>query len=249
MVADGDGSGEDAWRRQHLARSLQLPLWREPAPAPELLLDYVGSMLALRQPPPARTGKVGVEFSAGPLQRRLQGADLLLRAVRGRRREPLRIIDATAGLGRDSYHLAARGFSVLMIERAPVIGALLRDGLERGCSDADPEVRSACLRLCLEIGEARQILPRYAGWDVVYLDPMFPDRSGQALAKKEMHWLQQLLADGEGEDEAELLAAARSTAALRVVVKRPRRAPPFAGTPADYQVMGRTIRFDVYHPS
>src|SRR5690606_26331271 len=115
-----------------------------------------------------------------------QGADLLLKAVRGRRRETLHIVDATAGLGRDSYALAARGFSVRMIERSAVVAAMLDNGLHRGAGCEDASVRAACARLSLRCGDAEQELRRGEPCDVVYLDPMFPDREGQALAKKEM---------------------------------------------------------------
>ena len=42
-----------------------------------------------------------------------------------------RAVDATAGLGDDSLLLAAAGFDVVLIERNPVIAALLQDALER----------------------------------------------------------------------------------------------------------------------
>lgn len=249
-MSASDARAEDCERRRQLARSLGLPLFPQAPmgqaamPAPQLLLDFNGPVLELRQPPPARTGAICVDFASAALQWRLQGADLLLKAVRGRRREPLDIIDATAGLGRDSYALAARGFSVRMIERSPVVAAMLENGLQRGIASDDASVRTACDRLSLCCGDAERELRRGEACDVVYLDPMFPDREGQALAKKEMQLLQQLLQAPNS--DAELLAAARAVARLRVVVKRPRKAPPLAGQPPHYQLSGRAVRFDVY---
>ena len=46
-------------------------------------------------------------------------------------------VDATAGLGEDSFILAAAGFSVLMCEYNPVIAALLSDALVRAQRDPD----------------------------------------------------------------------------------------------------------------
>ena len=59
-----------------------------------------------------------------------------------------------------------------------------------------------------------------------------------------MQLLQRLL--GEEADPAELLEAARASATERVVVKRPRRAPPLAGTAPHHSLTGRSTRFDVY---
>ena len=47
------------------------------------------------------------------------------------------VIDATAGLGRDAFVLAALGCHVRMLERHPVVAALLDDGLQRGYQDAE----------------------------------------------------------------------------------------------------------------
>lgn len=44
-------------------------------------------------------------------------------------------IDATAGLGQDSFLLAAAGFTVYMFEQDPIIAALLEDALNRAQSD------------------------------------------------------------------------------------------------------------------
>jgi len=241
---------ELAWRRQ-LAARLGLPLWRSGQPAPSLLLDRAEGALHLRQPPPARTGRVSIDFSSPELQRRLQGADLLWRAVRGRSRGDLRVLDATAGLGRDAFQLAARGARVDLIERHPVLACLLEDGLQRGRQQGEERVRQACLRMVLRAGEALDWLDGSRRWEVICLDPMFPQERSRAQARKAMDWLQQLLAPEQDSPDAEarLLTAARRCAELRVVVKRPRRAPPLAEQRPDYQLRGRGIRFDVYRPT
>jgi 16S rRNA (guanine1516-N2)-methyltransferase len=51
------------------------------------------------------------------------------------------IIDATAGLGHDTFLLACCGFEVTALERNPVVYALLRDGLRR--AELDPRLRAA----------------------------------------------------------------------------------------------------------
>ena len=80
--------------------------------------------------------------------------------------------------------------------------------------------------------------------DVIYLDPMFPDRGKSAKAKKEMQAFQQLVAAGDNEDT--LLEESRRVAKYRVVVKRPIKAPFLASQQSSFDLRGKTIRYDVY---
>src|SRR5690625_1275637 len=109
---------ELAWRRQ-LAARLGLPLWRPRQPAPSRRWGRAGGPLHLRQPRAASAGRVRSDFSTAELQRRRQGAALLWRAVRGRRRGDLAGLDGTAGLGRGACQLAAGGARVDLIRRPP----------------------------------------------------------------------------------------------------------------------------------
>jgi 16S rRNA (guanine1516-N2)-methyltransferase len=94
-------------------------------------------------------------------------------------------------------------------------------------------------------GDARHVLPAVAPPpDVVYLDPMFPERRTSALPSKEIQYLRRLLAGTEGAGP-ELVAAARECGARRVVVKRPAKGAPLAGPPA-FAIEGKLVRYDVY---
>jgi len=155
----------------------------------------------------------------------------------------LRVIDATAGLGRDAFLLAARGCEVRLLEAHPVVHALLADGLRRAAAHDD--LAPIVARMHLERADARQRLSGPAVVvDAVYLDPMYPERRRRALAGREMQYFQALL--DHATDEATLLAAALSTARRRVVVKRPRKGRPLAGRAPDFSLTGRSTRFDVY---
>ena len=152
------------------------------------------------------------------------------------------MIDATAGWGGDAGVLAAAGRRVTMIERHPVLAALLRDALERWCAEGRPGAD----RMSLVEGDARSVLTGLRA-DVVLLDPMYPER-GKAARKGEDLTLARLVVGDDG-DQDELLAAACGAARRRVVVKRPRTAPPLAGRPPTGVLVGRTTRFDLYPPS
>ncbi len=80
--------------------------------------------------------------------------------------------------------------------------------------------------------------------DVIYIDPMHPQRSKSALVKKEMQALQQLV--GVDNDALQLIKVARTRVKQRVVVKWPQKLDSLL--PADASIMGKTIRFDLYFP-
>lgn len=214
-----------------LAAALNLPL----DPHAEFVLEHAHGRLQLRDTREGAPGPLYVDFvSADAERRRDAGRQLpLARAVGVKGDARPSVLDATAGLGRDAFTLAALGCDVTGVERSPIIAALLRDGLER----------AAC-RLRLVVGDAREFmagLAEDARPDVVYLDPMFPERRKSAAVKKELQYLQELL----GPDDAQaLFAAALKCARQRVVVKRPVHAPELARP--NHTLEGKTVRFDVY---
>ncbi len=215
----------------------------------DALLCVTGRRVSLQQTGPRAPGPVEVDFGAAAMRHRRRGGqnELLGRAVGIGRRDALRVIDATAGLGRDAFVLADLGCSVRLCEREPVIGALLAAGLERARTDADPWLAACARRMALHRGDARA-LPAAAlnDVDVIYLDPMFPPRGKRAAVKKEMALFQRLLEAGPREDNEALVAWALTQAVARVVIKRPLRAPPLGGRAASHSVKGKAVRYDVH---
>lgn len=173
------------------------------------------------------------------------GRELLVRAARVRGVEAPTAVDATAGLGEDSLLLAAAGFTVTMFEKDPVIAALLRDALERAA--ANPELAPVAARMTLVEGDSVAGL-RDLGFspDVVFLDPMFPERTKSAAVKKKFQLLHHL--ERPCDNEAELLGAALTAHPRKVVIKRPPKGPLLAGAKPSYQVAGKAVRYDVIVP-
>jgi 16S rRNA (guanine1516-N2)-methyltransferase len=218
----------------------------ESAELDRLLLRVSRNGLELIKPDdPKLSGAVRVDFTAGhaAYRRKQQKKELLVRAVGGKGGALLNIVDATGGLGRDSFLLAAAGHRVSIFERQPVIAALLADGLERAA--AHPETAEISQLIRLTGGDAVPALEGAGGGvDVVYLDPMFPGRRKSALVKKELQLLQ-LLAQPDSAPER-LLTAALEVAGQRVVVKRPLKAPFLTDLSPSHSLSGKTVRFDVY---
>jgi 16S rRNA (guanine1516-N2)-methyltransferase len=109
---------------------------------------------------PLAAGPVRVDFVEGAVaHRRLFGGgsgQMIAKAVGIQAGVRPRVLDATAGLGRDAFVLAELGCGVTLIERQPLIAALLEDGLLR--AQADPEVAPIVARMCLLCGNAIELM-------------------------------------------------------------------------------------------
>ena len=178
----------------------------------------------------------------GALQR-----ELLVRAARVKGVAAPTAVDATAGLGADALLMAAAGFTVTLCEHDAVIAALLRDALRRAA--ADPALADSVARMRLVEGDSVELLAHLPEPpDVVYLDPMFPERRKSAAVKKRfqlLHLLERPCAEQAQED---MLAAALAAHPRKVVVKRPVKGPHLAGVKPSYSVAGKAVRYDVIVP-
>lgn len=236
-------SATDSARR--LAEQFGLTVAASPPEAGEYLLADSDGLSLCRA---GEKGRVKVDFSGGAAQYRRTkgGGELIAKAVNHTARPT--VWDATGGLGRDSFVLASLGLSVHAFEQNPAVACLLSDGLTRALQDGG--ISDIAQRITLHFGDACALMPELALQagrpDVVYLDPMYPERQKSAAVKKEMAYFHGLV--GAAQDEAALLAAARIVARKRIVVKRPRLGVFLNGEEPAYQYAGKSTRFDVYLP-
>lgn len=245
LAADTASAAESRYAAQ-----LQLPLVERgelAAGAFEFYLCCEPVGLTLYRQEKKAPGGLRIVFGDQRMQRRakdsLREQNLCKAAGLGRRAD-LHILDATAGLGKDAWLLACAGARVSMLERSPVVYALLSDAVERG-RQSDSTSVGAIARIDVQYGDFLEQEATTADFDVVYLDPMFPPGQKQARAKKDMYLLQKLLGDRE-EDETRLLSLARQRAKQRVVVKRGKLSPYLALQEPDIEFKGSSNRYDVY---
>ena len=161
---------------------------------------------------------------------------------------PPSVLDATAGLAKDAYVLACLGCSMTLVERSPIIVELIKDAIHRAEEDERFKIilekgfeviNQSSIDYLTELKNKDVIYP-----DVIYLDPMYPDKKKSAAVKKNMQILQKLL--GKDEDTQELLNAALNVAKKRVVVKRPKGAENLTELKPTYTVESKKTRYDVY---
>ncbi len=245
VITDNDRCVSDA---QQLADRLQLPFGGVTTDH-SFVLRVTDHQLELVELGPAAPGPVYVDFVEGTLghRRRFGGGrgQLVAKAAGIKKGFIPTVIDATAGLGRDAFVLAKLGCQVRMIERSAVVAELLRDGMRR--AEQDSEVAEIIARMSLEVADAKEALAGLTQEDrpdVVYVDPMHPERAKAARVKKEMRLFRALV--GGDEDDAALLQAALKAARKRVVVKRPRKAVAIEGPEPSLVFEGKSTRFDVY---
>ena len=194
-------------------------------------------------------GIVRVDFVQGKLRHRrlFGGGELINRAVDAKH-QPV-VWDATGGLGRDAFVLATSGLKTVVFEHNFFVYLLLADGLYR--AGADQQTASVTERLQLYYGSIQRIsdsqyiepLP-----DVVYLDPMYPQKQKSAAVKKEMAYFHELIGTADERNDQLLLETAQKIAQKRVVVKRPANGVFLANCQPAFQYQGKTTRFDVYLP-
>lgn len=216
--------------------------------AAEFALQLGAAGLQLQELGADASGPVRVDFLEGAVAHRRQhgggSGQMIAKAVGIQPGVRPAILDATAGLGRDAFLFAQLGCQVTLIERHPLVGALLADGLARALGD--PEVGPIIERMQLRQGDAIGLMQAWseAPPQVIYLDPMFPHREKSSLVKKEMRVFRPLV--GGDDDASQLLLAALNLATHRVVVKRPRKAPSVEGPVPGYVLEGKSSRYDIY---
>lgn len=231
------------------ALSLIADKWQlKHTPAALMALVLTPQYLQLKKLDEPKLGGIYVDFVSGAMRHRRKFGggrnEAIAKAVGIKKSYLPTIVDATAGLGRDAFVLAALGCEVRLYERHAVVAALLDDGLQRGY--ADDEI-GGWLRQRMTLLHASSIdalTTLSPAPDVVYLDPMYPHRQKSALVKKEMRVFQSLV--GNDDDADSLLIPAMTIAKRRVVVKRPNYASPLAAISPQATIKTKNHRFDIY---
>lgn len=233
-----------------LAAVLNLPLTIFNSKKYKVLLVHTDSRLELRQTGPEAPGPIFADFTNPTMRYRMRHGgglrQLLARAAGLKPGYRPSILDVTAGLGRDGFVLASLGCQVTMLERTPVVAALLEDGLRRAVRH--PEIGNIIREnILFQVGDSLKLMKDICQErqpDTIYLDPMYPQRTKSAKVKKEMRLLR--FVAGNDPDAPALLAAALIFARSRVVVKRPKLAAPLEGPVPSLVLSGSKSRYDIY---
>lgn len=150
-----------------------------------------------------------------------------------------RILDLSVGMGIDSVFLTQLGFSVVGVERSPVLYVLLKDAFAKTQKEYLKSYE-------LYFADSLEFLKSQKGLievDSIYFDPMYPHKKKSALPKQEMVVFRDLV--GHDADAGLVLREALTWPVKRVVVKRPMQAEPLLpGVRHSYE--GKVVRYDTY---
>lgn len=156
--------------------------------------------------------------------------------------QPIKVLDLTAGLGRDSILMALSGFTVTMLENNPYLAIILN---------------YLCLNFRTQLNDIQVIYTHNYDYlqsitdkhDVIYFDPMFADGKN-ALAKKDMQLIDLMIKTANQEShiaDDTVFNLAWSLCSHKLVVKRDNKQQSLVAKPCPtYNKAGKTIRFDVY---
>ncbi len=230
------------------AEDHQLPLFSEKNKAFELQLIFGDEHIELYDQ--QLNTSIYVDFVSGALAHRQQfgggRGQAIAKAIGLKQGKNPAVLDVTAGLARDAYILATLGCRITLVEQSPILCALIEDGIKRGLEN---EQSAQILSGQFELHNQNAIdfmnkLSEQQRPDVIYIDPMYPERKKSALVKKDMQILQRLL--GKDENDGALLEAALDCARERVVVKRPSHAPCLTDTKPATSISSKKTRYDIY---
>jgi len=208
------------------------------------IFDFQNNKLFLHMLLDGESSSIHFDLDEGSVAYRAKSVsksnELIARAIGCKSHYRPRVLDATAGMGRDSFIMAKLGCDVLMQERCEPIYLLLENALIR-LFENQPELKKS---LHLQKSNSIESFEQLEMIDVIYLDPMFPIRKKSALVKKEMRLFKKLA--GEDLDADSLLTHALTANVKRVVVKRPKGAPLLKALKPSHEINSKNFRFDVY---
>ena len=209
--------------------------------------QYLNDKLYLHNAKDLKERPILADFCSDKLLYRLKfgggKSELIAKATSINKIQNPTIIDATTGLGKDSFIIASLGANVTMVERSNIVHALLENALI--LSKRYENISKITNKMKLINQDSYQYISNLKICpDVIYLDPMFPTRKKSASVKKAMLIFKDIV--GDDQDSDKLLDVAIKMAKKRVVVKRPIDAKHLNDLRPDIIYKGKSNRFDVY---
>ena len=207
---------------------------------PHLYLSEAG--LSFFHPEARSTNQFRIDFNSGSTGWRIKRAnhEKLNKKALGKSERPLNILDCTAGMLQDAILFLSLGHQVTALEQSKILFYLLQDGISRS------EDQSIFLQLDLIHTNACSYAAQAKNFDVIYFDPMYPPSKKNALSSGQLEYLSKILeVESLKNNPINDFEVLQLIPAKKMVVKRPIKAKSFSSQ-LNYQVLGKTTRFDVY---
>jgi 16S rRNA (guanine1516-N2)-methyltransferase len=209
-------------------------------PQPHLYLSESG--LSFFHPEARSTNQFRIDFNSGSTGWRIKRAnhEKLIKKALGRSEKPLKILDCTAGMLQDTLLFLSLGHEVTALEQSKILFYLLQDGISRS------EDQGIFNQLDLKHMNACSYASQAKNFDVIYFDPMYPPSKKNALSSGKLEYIAKILeVESLKNNPMHDFEVVQLIPAKKMIVKRPIKAESFSSQ-LNYQVMGKTTRFDVY---
>lgn len=207
---------------------------------PYLYLSEAG--LSFFHPEARSKNKFQIDFNSGSTGWRVKRAnhEKLIKKALGKSDQPLNILDCTAGMLQDTLLFLSLGHKVTALEQSKILFSLLKDALRRS------DDQSIFEKLDLIHTNACSYAAQAKNFDVVYFDPMYPSTKKNALSSGKLDYVAKILeTECIKNNPLQDFKVLQLIPSKKMVVKRPIKAEPFCSQ-LNYQVLGKTIRFDIY---
>lgn len=205
-------------------------------------LNLSESGLSFFHPEARSTNKFRIDFNSGSTAWRVKRAnhERLIKKALGKSEIPLNILDCTAGMLQDTMLFLSLGHRVTALEQSRILFHLLQDGISRSNDQA------IFLKLDLIHANACSYTSQAKDFDVIYFDPMYQPAKKTALSSGQLEYIAKILeTESISNDPKQDFEVLQLIPAKKMIVKRPIKAESFASQ-INYQVSGKTTRFDVY---
>ena len=185
-----------------------------------------------------------VDFLKGSLGWRLKRVnhERNLRKALGKTDKQLSIFDSTAGLLTDSMIFLSLGHKVVAVEQSKIIYSLVKDAILRA-KNKIPELKNL---IFLNDNSLDVYKSMSKGFDVIYLDPMYPILKHNIKKSGELNAIRSILEiENLSNDEDSMINDFMRLDYKKIILKRPLKSKKIYSN-INYQVKGRTTRFDIY---
>jgi 16S rRNA (guanine1516-N2)-methyltransferase len=186
---------------------------------------------------------IHIDFLKGQMGWRLKRTDheTLLKKALGKKKDSLTILDGTAGFLSDTLIFLALGHKVIACEQSKILCMLLNDAISRARKEL-----IFLKNLVLAHGNAIDIYKNARNIDLIYLDPMYPDSKNNAARSGSMNDIKNILEIETIKNlEDQIFFDFKKQEFKKIVLKRPIKSK-IIDTNLNYQVKGKSTRFDVY---
>jgi 16S rRNA (guanine1516-N2)-methyltransferase len=205
-------------------------------------LDLSESGLSFFHPEARSSNKLLIDFNSGSTGWRVKRAnhEKLIKKALGKSDLPLNILDCTAGMLQDTLLFLSLGHQVTALEESKILFHLLQDGISRSNDQTIFEkLELLNINACSYAAQAKN-------FDVIYFDPMYPSTKKNALSSGKLEYVAKILeTESINNNPLQDFKVLQLIPSKKMVVKRPIKAEPFSSQ-LNYQVLGKTTRFDVY---